>query len=76
MGSCTDDFWKCVLDHGDMKADSRISVKDLNRGKTLKILLSRLPFQPRHFRRRTGPAESRGIHPLILIVAEPGDYEL
>ena len=32
-----------------MKADLRISVKDLNRGKKLKIMLARTPFTPRQY---------------------------
>jgi len=35
--------------HAVMKADLRISVKDLNRGKHLKILLTRAPFTPRQY---------------------------
>lgn len=35
--------------HAVMKADLRISVKDLNRGKNLKILLARTPFTPRQY---------------------------
>ena len=32
-----------------MKADLRISVKDLNRGKNLKVQLTRTPFAPRQY---------------------------
>jgi hypothetical protein len=32
-----------------MRADLRISVKDSNRGKHLKILLARAPFTPRQY---------------------------
>ncbi len=32
-----------------MKADLRISVKDLRQGKNLKVLLARTPFGPRQF---------------------------
>ena len=38
------DFSNCVLFHGFMKADLRISIKDYSRNKNLKVLLIRMPF--------------------------------
>jgi hypothetical protein len=59
MGACTAGFRKCGWYHGVMKADRRISVKDLNRGKGLKILLTRAPYQPRQYFVRMN-----GAHPM------------
>lgn len=50
-----------------MKADLRISVKDLNRGKNLKVLLARAPFAPRqYFVTMNGAAWPVGGRPVSL----------
>ena len=48
-GLCTDDFRKSFGYHALMKADLRISIKDIHRHKTLKILLARTPYGTRQF---------------------------